>query len=260
MRPVRIHIGGPPRSGTTLMLTLIATCFKVDGAVRNETHLWRTVPKGEAIVCTKYPGDETLAPLVLGWDSKLWWLYLMRDPRDVVVSIHGGAPDQYWSNLRAWRESVEAARKVLSHPRFVVVRYEDLAKDPDDVQNKLVARMPFLEKTLPFSRYHEAANLDRFAEAAMRGLRPITGETVGAWREHKPRLAAQLAQHGDIADLLIAFGYERDREWLKELSGVEPEATQSRVPDRVPFGKALRRRLRRPLHAAEYLARRAFGG
>ena len=259
MPSTRIHISGPPRSGTTLMLTLIATCFKVDGAVRNETHLWRAVPKGKTIVCTKYPGDETLAPLVLGADSRLFWLYMMRDPRDVVVSIHGIAPDQYWSNLRAWRESVAAARKVLDHPRFVVVRYEDLAADPDGMQDALMARMGFLEKTLPFSRYHEAANLDQFAEAAMRGLRPITDETIGAWRTHKPRLAAQLAEHGDIADLLIAFGYEKDRAWLAELDGIAPAPTQSRVPDRVPFGKALRRRLRRPLHAAEYLVRRRLG-
>ncbi len=37
----RIHIVGASRSGTTLMHELMTTCFKIDGATKEEVRLWR---------------------------------------------------------------------------------------------------------------------------------------------------------------------------------------------------------------------------
>src|SRR5262245_17032620 len=99
----RIHIVGPQRSGTTLMQALFATCFDVDGATLEEIRLWRRMPDGERVLVTKRPGDELLAPFLLPLDPNLWFVFMLRDPRDVVVSEHGREPGRYWSNLRAWR-------------------------------------------------------------------------------------------------------------------------------------------------------------
>src|SRR5256885_11397004 len=59
--PMRIHITGAARSGTTLMLALMVTCFDIDGAVARETRLWRAPARGRRIVLTKQPQDEKLA-------------------------------------------------------------------------------------------------------------------------------------------------------------------------------------------------------
>jgi hypothetical protein len=154
---------------------------------------------------------------------------MLRDPREVVVSIHGSAPDQYWSDLPAWRRSVAAARPWFDHPRVHVVRYDELVRDPDGVQQRLAAAMPFLKMLRPFSRFHEAAALEHEQwRVAMRSIRPPSPDALGSWRQHLPRLKAQLEAHGDIAEELVALGFERDREWLSLLDGVTPEKTSDR--------------------------------
>ena len=151
----KIHIVGPPRSGTTLMQALLATGFDIDGVTTHEEGLWRRGPRGQRILLTKCPGDEALASLLLPLDRHLWFVFMMRDPRDVVVSEHGQSTGKYWSNLRVWREALKFHAKMKGHRRFVVVRYEDLVTVPDAVQDELVRRMPFLKPAVPFSRYHE---------------------------------------------------------------------------------------------------------
>ena len=127
----RVHIVGPPRSGTTLMQALVVNCFDVDGKTVTEERLWRRMPKGERVLVTKRPGEAPLAPMLLPLDRNLHFIFMLRDPRDTIVSRHGRTREKYWSNLRAWRQSYGAARKMRDHPRFVVVRYEDLVRDPD---------------------------------------------------------------------------------------------------------------------------------
>ena len=237
--PHRVHITGAARSGTTLMLALMLTCFEIDGRNVRETRLWRARVAGRRIVLTKQPMDERLALLLVRLDPRLHVIYMLRDPREAVVSIHGTAPDQYWSNLRAWRESVAAAKPWFDHPRVHVVRYDALARDPDGVQRALGAAMPFLNIVRPFSRFHDVAALqDDQWRAAMGSIRSVSPESLGSWRRHLPRLKAQLLRHGDISDTLMALGFEKDRAWLELLDGVEPEATPSRTAET----ESLRRR------------------
>ena len=87
----RIHIIGPPRSGTTLMLELMITCFRFTHYVRQEVSLLRYpdgLPDG-ATLCTKCPRAHHLVREILPCDGSQWFVSLTRDPRDVVVSRHG---------------------------------------------------------------------------------------------------------------------------------------------------------------------------
>ena len=237
MTTERIHIVGPQRSGTTLMQALFGTCFDIDGVTTQEQRLCRRGPAGERVLMTKRPGDEILAPLLLPLDPHLWFVFMLRDPRDVVVSEHGREPGKYWSNLRVWRQSLDIYMKLKDHPRFLVVRYEDLVTAPDDVQRDLARRMPFLRAVVPFSQYHEhvsraAAQSGQF-NRAMRGIRPVTTESIGAWRAHLPRVKRQLKMHGGITSDLIAMGYEPDNSWRRILDDVKPDAEISMIPDRL---------------------------
>jgi hypothetical protein len=256
----RIHIVGPPRSGTTLMQALFATCFDIDGVTAQEERLWRRLPRGERILVTKCPGDETLAPLLLPLDQHLWFVFMLRDPRDVVVSEHGRELGKYWSNLRVWQQALKAHAKLKDHPRFIVVRYEDMVTAPDAVQEELVRRIPFLTPKFPFSHYHEhmsaaAAQSGQF-KLAMRGVRPVTAESIGAWRAHLPRVKTQIALHGAIAADLIALGYEPDTAWLSLLDDVPQDEGQSLVPDQPSRWQRVRHAQRRFVHMFRYLYRR----
>jgi len=254
---MRIHITGAPRSGTTLMLALMLTCFDIDGGVAHEQRIWRGVPRGKHIVCTKRPGDERLAGALLRLDPNLHVICMLRDPRDAVVSIHGRVPDAYWSNLRAWRDSARITRYYQNRSRFHVVRYDELVTNSDAVQMRLAEAMPFLKQVLPFSRYHSAVQVsDNQWLRAMRGVRPVSADNVGAWRKHLPRLKGQLLRHGDISDELIALGFEKDKNWLALLADVEPDMTPSRAPESMSLDQRVTRIWRDVSGGATYLARR----
>lgn len=255
----RIHIVGAPRSGTTLMQSLMGACFAIDGVMEKELRLWRAKGHGYKILCSKRPGDEALAPGLLPLDPALHIIYMLRDPRDTVVSRHRRAPDTFWSNLDAFKTSIAYARQVWDHPRFHVVRYEDLAHDPDQVQARLAARMPFLEETALFSEFHRLVSDTDVKQQALGGVRPINRNSIGVWRRYLPRIKAQLDLHGPITDDLIALGYEGDDLWLKELEGVEPRNETSLRPEDVSSAKRLRQGLRRRLHMGIYLAKRLTG-
>ncbi len=260
MSTERIHIVGPPRSGTTLMQALFATGFDIDGVTTHEEGLWRRGPGGERILLTKCPGDEALASLLLPLDRHLWFVFMQRDPRDVVVSEHGQEPGKYWSNLRVWRQALKFHAKMKHHPRFIVVRYEDVVTSPDAIQDELVRRMPFLKPSIPFSRYHEflggsVSTTEKFSRA-MRGVRPVTPDSIAAWRAHLPRVKAQMALHGGIATELVEMGYERDDSWLKLLDGVQLDQAGSLVPDELPLRRRVQHATRRWMRMSRYIYRR----
>lgn len=231
--PFRVHITGAARSGTTLMLALMLTCFDVDGAMARETRLWRAPVRGRRIVVTKQPADEKLALFLSRLDPKLHVIYMLRDPREVIVSRHGSDPERYWTNLRAWRESVAAASAYIGHPRLHVVRYETLVRDPDAVQRALSTAIPCLRIARPFSRFHEVAKLRNSQwGAAMGQIRGLDSDPMPSWRNHLSRLKGQMAVHGDLADELIRMGYEKDKKWLQLLGGFAPDLGESRTPER----------------------------
>ena len=254
---MRIHITGAARSGTTLMLALLMTCFDIDGGVARETRLWRSPVRGRRIVLTKQPQDEKLALFLTRFDPRLHVIYMLRDPREVIVSVHGTDLDRYWSNLGAWRASVRIAERYFDHPRVHVVRYNDLLRDPDAVQRNLAAAMAFLKITRPFSRFHEHAELaEPQWRAAMGSIRSLSPETLGSWRNHLPRLKAQLALHGDISDDLIRLGFEKDRSWLSLLDPIEPDRTPRRGAEQATLRRRFDRGWRDLVGAGAYLLQR----
>lgn len=229
----RIHIVGvASRTGTTLMAELMHTCFRIDGYAEHELSIFRRPSPPADLVITKSPVQAAEVIEVLRHDPDLWVICMMRDPRDVVVSRHGSRPDIYWTNLRLWKETADLAyTESRRNPRYILVRYEDLVSNPDETQQYIEKRMPFLKRIAPFSKFHEIARPSGDSLQAMRGVRPISNKSVGIWRNHKPRLAAQIQLHGDIDQYLIELGYESDHQWKKELTGVTPDNQQSFKPE-----------------------------
>ena len=178
----RIHIvGSSPRTGTTLLTELMRHGFEIDGFTDHEEPLRRAPPEPYQSYLTKAPSDVLVAEAYLRIDPKLWILHMVRDPRDVVVSRHGRAPDLYWTNLAVWKRYRRAARRLESHPRFLTIRYEDLSADPDAVQRKIADFLPFLAFRRPFSEVHRVAEPSADSVDALGGLRPVSAASVGAW-------------------------------------------------------------------------------
>lgn len=214
------------------MMLALAHGFEFDHAPAEEVSVLAAPPPGARVSCTKLPREVLLAEALLAADPEQWFVYLQRDPRDVIVSKHKRAPDKYWVSLYHVRRARERAARVHGHPRFIEVRYEELVRAPDAVQEKLHQRMPFLVRRGRFSEFHRDVQPSAQTLRATRGIRPVDTDSIGAWRRHKPRVVGQIAQHGSLTPDLVALGYEPDASWERELEGVEPDLAPGFGPER----------------------------
>ncbi len=250
----RIHIVGcGPRSGTTLLTEAMIACFEIDLYTNHEDRIYTLPSRQTGIYLTKAPQDILLVEPVLRFMTNLHVIYMLRDPRDMIVSRHNKDPDHYWSGLSFWKTYSPYGRELESHPRFITVRYEDLVAKPDQVQNCLMERLPFLKRRTKFSCYHELARPSERSLSALKSVRPISSSSIGNWLNHLPRIAGQLKQHGSITKDLIFYGYEKDGEWEKMLEGIEPDLNESHWPEyftKKDFKEYLRLRNLKAVYAA----------
>ncbi|MDH4124835.1 MAG: sulfotransferase domain-containing protein [Gammaproteobacteria bacterium] len=240
-----------PRSGTTLLHEVMVTCFKVDKHYDHELRFNLVKAKAGQIVITKRPKDTMYMPAVID-DPELYVIYLLRDPRDVIVSRHGKDKGMYYSNIRLWRELQSYAREIADHPRFLQIRYEDFVSRPDAAQEKIATRFPWLQKLHDFSEYHKHAVVSEKSKLAMNEVRPIAPSSVGKWKTNLPRIKAQQLTHGSLTPDLIACGYETSADWEKMLDGVEPDYSRSRYPEKVFFWSRLSQRINALRKVASY--------
>ena len=249
----RIHIVGvSPRTGTTLMAELMINGFRIDGYAEHELSIFKR-PKGQFnIFLSKKPRETDCMLPLLFLDRNLWVICMIRDPRDVVVSKHGRDNTKYWTNLRVWKECYREVPKLAKHQRCLMVYYEDLVKGPDAVQDRILRRMSFLTKQSSFSQFHQKARPSRKSEKALGGVRPLSSESVGVWRQHKPRLAAQIELHGSIAQDLIELGYETDDSWIAELKHIAPNNFASKKAEHLSKWKYARIKLRHYILTLRY--------
>lgn len=224
-----------PRSGTTLLHEVMVTCFEVDKHYDHEIRFNLVAGEDGQTVITKRPKDTMYMPAVLDDDPELYVIYLLRDPRDVICSRHGKDKSMYYSNIRLWREMHAYARKMYDHERFLEIRYEDFVRDPDETQERIAAKFPWLEKKYDFSEYHEHARISAKSVTAMHGVRPIAATSVGVWTQHPGRVKGQQMIHGSLSPLLIECGYETSADWERVLDSVEPDLSRSRYPEKVYF-------------------------
>lgn len=252
----RLHIVGCPRSGTTLMMELMATCFAKSAYCEHEMSLFDEPDGAPELFFSKQPSDIRFLDLVFRQDPGLFVICMIRDPRAVITSIHGSRPGDYFCNYRVWRECALPASAFIDHPRFMLIRYEDLVNDPDRIQTALEARFVFLEKICKFSEYEERARPSADALRAMSGLRAVERSRVSGWHAHLPRIKAELSKHPEMLADLVTYGYEVDEHWVDLLAEVTAEEFPCRYPDRAPWFKSLETRLRKWRASRRYLARR----
>jgi hypothetical protein len=240
-----------PRSGTTLLHEVMVTCFEVDKHYDHEVRFNLVRAQDGQIVITKRPKDTMYMPAVID-DPELYVIYLLRDPRDVIVSRHGKDKGMYYSNIRLWRELHEIAKSIASHERFLEVRYEEFVSQPDAVQRQIAAKFPWLKKKHNFSEYHQHAVVSDKSILAMNDVRPIAPSSVGKWTSNLPRIQAQQLTHGSLSPDLIACGYETSSIWEQVLNGVEPDFSRSRYPEKVYFWSRISQRINASRKVANY--------
>lgn len=256
----RIHIVGfSPRSGTTLMTEAMKTCFSIDCYASHEKRLFSRPEQNCDIFLTKLPGDIMIVAPSLRVDPDLYIICLIRDPRDVICSKHKKDPEHYWAGLKFWKLHSREFDKLAQHPRFIPIKYESFVSEPDTIQATIEKKMPFLEKTAPFSQYHEISSISEGSEQALGNVRPIKPASVGKWRDHKARVAGQLQLHGDITRYLIEFGYEKNDEWLKELEDIDPDLKPSHSSEFMTLKEKQQRKMGKYFEAGRRMFEQVIG-
>lgn len=227
-RKARIHICGiGPRMGTTLMKEALGSCTNIDLYDTQERRVFSRPKKECGIYLSKDPRHILDIGPALAVNPRLFVICMIRDPRDMVSSKHERNKEAYYAGLKYWKTFLSVWQGLRSHPRVLTISYEELTTRPDETQDKIVEKIPYLKKEVPFSKYHEIAAPSEFSTKALGSVRPIRPTSVGKWRRHRERVAGQLKLHGPITKNLIKLGYEKDDAWLRELKGVAPDTSES---------------------------------
>ena len=202
------------------MKELFVNCFDIDLYDEGESSVYSCPKYKGNIYVTKNPGDIIRVDYLLNHMNNFFVICMLRDPRDSIVSINGHDPGKYWCGLKFWKLYTPYIDKLINHPRFMLVRYEKLVNEPNEVQQEIMEKLPFLDEKIPFSKFCLRAKKDRKP-----ACRPIINSSIGNWKHHLSRVKYQIEVHGSIAGDLIKYGYERDNDWEKILDGVIPDPT-----------------------------------
>lgn len=252
----RLHVTGCRRSGTTLMFEMLTACFVHDGRSEHEESLFRNpTPLAKGLYISKKPSDITHLQRVFERDDSLYVIYMLRDPRAVITSIHPSRGDTYFASFERWLRYEAAAKPLKAHPRFIEVGYEDLVREPDRIQTRLQDKFSFLTATHKFSEFDRHAKTSKRAEISLRGLRPVNTDSVDTWQQHLPRLRFQLDSYPSLPQVLVDYGYETNTDWVRKLDNISP-LSQRYGETPPPLWQRLETRLRYRMKSRRYLAAR----
>lgn len=250
-----LHIVGCPRSGTTLMMELMSTCFQNDESCDHEISIYEPVPENIELYFSKKPTDILHIKNIFEKDPNLYIIYVVRDPRAVFTSKHHSNRDIYFCNYKIWKKCDLAAEMFEGHPRFITLRYEDLVEKPDNCQSAIAKKFAFFKQLHPFSEYHKFAKPPEDALKAMEGLRPVNSSSLDKWKQHLPRVKEQLERNPGLTDDLIRRGYEENSNWESILDSTTAEVFPCRYPETDNPFKEMEKSLRMWWRSKRYLRR-----
>ena len=234
LRP--IVIGGCARSGTSLLLSVLSSHKRIL-AIPGETQLlcpgayWPPAggiakPDLEALYerlteldlsagcqawCEKTPRNVHNIELILETlGPETWFLNIIRDGRDVVLSRHPKKPDGYWVSPDRWINDVRAGLSWREHPQILTIRYEDLVESLGQTTRSLcnLMSLQYDERILSYPQHARIQDSESWFEAA----RPLTRTSIGRWRrpaskQDGDRVKQLLDQPGAV-ELLSECGYD----------------------------------------------------
>ena len=252
----RVHIVGCPRSGTTLLMELISTCYVNDGFCEHEKSIFEAVPDVAQLYLSKQPSDIKHIKYIFFQDPKLFIIYLTRDPRAVVSSKHRDNPNEYFCNYRVCKDCENAAQAYKNHPRFIALRYEDLVSNPNQCQEKIDQQFSFINRKHLFSEFEQYAAPSEQAVRAMNGFRSVNTDSLARWKQHLPRIKEQVENNPGVRQDIQQLAYEMNDHWLDLLHDIEAQRFPCRYPDKAPRFKEMEKRLRIWIKSKLYLKRR----
>jgi len=228
-------IAGMGRSGSTLLLTLMQSFKGADVWLNERTPVryktavpvkhprFKLFDSMKSLTITKRPADiHNVERMQNIFTNPVGFILLKRDPRDVIVSK---LFDKYWVNCNRCKSFFINLKKFQDREHVLTMAYEDLVRTPNDCQ-QTIASFFDIKCQRTFTRHwkkvmtKKGQDLPSRMHAGLRGIRPISPKSIGSWKkkEHRERVKNQLERCPGLPDLLIQWGYEKDKKWLDLLS------------------------------------------
>ncbi len=218
--PKRIIICGSPRSGTTLMNELMRSYYGTYVMNREERALrFPYLVSNKKYVVTKHPLDFNFFSRFIETFNRPLFLFMLRDPRDVIISKHFKNKDHYLVNFPLWKKAVTAYEN-LDYDNIVLVKYENLITDPLSIQKKITAKLG-LELKNDFKDFFNNVDKGHQDIKSLGGIRPIDSSNLGKYKnpEHSQRIREQITSFPEMSDYLIKYGYESSKHWETTFTG-----------------------------------------
>ncbi len=137
-------------------------------------------------------------------------LWMLRDPRDILTSIHADQPDEFYVKPERLITSLKLYDEFKDEPQIMTIHYEELVSSPNTVQAR-IAQAFQLETVRDFTEGHKYFPHFRQNMRAMHSIRPIDAKSVQKWRvkqEYKEYLETVLKEHPALISLAPNYGYE----------------------------------------------------
>lgn len=211
----RVYIRGCPRSGNTLMLYLCSVGFQNSYILTNQdiptvgkSHpdkiTFATLPSPQSS-----PEKQEQANHFLD-QSDAAIIFMLRDPRDVLVSEHGKKPGEFWvKSPQRWIDNIQILEEIQDHPQVIIVKYEDLVTEPNKVQKQIATKLG-LSSAIPFSDSWQHFQLTANACKSLNGWRQLETSRIGNWcrdTRRKEYINNQLRKYPEMSKLMARFGY-----------------------------------------------------
>ena len=104
------------------MFEMLSTCFAHTERCEHEQSIFMDIDTtGEGLYLSKKPSDITHIHHIFNRDPELFVIYLLRDPRAVITSIHPSRGDVYYASFERWLRYERAAAFLLDHPEQMTI-------------------------------------------------------------------------------------------------------------------------------------------
>jgi len=139
------------------------------------------------------------------------FINVIRDGRDVVLSLTGRRGTPVYTAIWRWLAATEAGLRMKGHPRFLTVRYEDLVLQTESTLKGIcsfigvdydAAMLDFWKLQLPED------NDSGINPTADYGKQPVFEKSIGKWKDEKVNRTIMLQMDFTLRDRLRALKYE----------------------------------------------------
>lgn len=225
-----IIIGGCPRSGTSILLSILSAhpnifaiedeawaFYEFKGDMKRfrefvDRRLWPRIPLGAESEymrwAEKTPKNVLAFQSILdffGTEARL--IHIVRDGRDVILSRHPHDTSRYWVEGWKWKYYVTKGMRYRNHKSILTVFYENLIQN---FEQEILKICEFLGEECNEEIINWKINTKvKNHSAWFSEVKPLSGNSIGKWknRTDDPVVEAFMKDR-EVRKLLDELGYE----------------------------------------------------